>query len=455
MAQILVIEDNDTMREGVVEILSRLGHTVLSAGGGREGVALFRKNHPEFVITDLKMEDMDGMEVIRKVREFSSEALILIMTAYGTIEVAVEAMKLGAFDFVTKPFPPDLLRAKVSQALDVAQMKRENIFLRRENARQHPQGMTGNSKALSQIREQVSRVAPTDTTVLITGESGTGKELVARAIHSQSQRSERPFVKVDCTALAEGVLESELFGHERGAFTGATHRKPGRFELADQGTLFLDEIGEIPPSVQLKLLRVLQDRSFERVGGTQTLRVDVRIVSATNRDLYAAIQQGRFREDLFYRLHIVPIQIPPLRERRADIPSLIDDFCERLSKKTGRPLSFSSEAMLLLQGYAWPGNVRELENLLERLSVLSAGGEIGPGGLPPEVRKTNNSVDLELPPKEIPLTQALESLERQLILRAFAEAGGVKTRTAQLLGIKTSALYYKMEKYGIIGEPAP
>jgi two-component system response regulator HydG len=338
---------------------------------------------------------------------------------------------------------------KVAGALDFARMRAENLFLRSESQREHPDTMIGGSKGLSGIREQISRVAPTDSTVLITGESGTGKELVARAIHAQSKRTHRPFIKVDCSSLAEGVLESELFGHERGAFTGAIQRKQGRFELADGGTLFLDEIGEIAPSIQLKLLRVLQDRCFERVGGTRTLNVDVRVISATNRDLAEQIKTGKFREDLFYRLHILPIHLPALRERKEDVPLLVDHFVQILAKRNGRNVTITPEVMALFRAYSWPGNIRELENLLERLYVLTPGGVIDANALPEELKKSNDHVELELPPRSVTLDQALETLERQLILRAYEEAGGIKTKTAQLLGIKTSALYYKLEKYGI------
>lgn len=452
MAQILIVEDNVTMREGIVQILSRIGHDLHAASGGREGVELFSQVSPDFVITDLKMEDMDGIEVLRKIKESSPDAIVMIITAFGSIEVAVEAMKLGAYDFITKPFPPDLLRVKVAGALDFARMRAENVFLRSESRREHPDTMIGQSNSMAEIREQISRAAPTDSTVLITGESGTGKELVARAIHAQSSRVQRPFIKVDCSSLAEGVLESELFGHERGAFTGAIARKQGRFELAEGGTIFLDEIGEIPLTTQVKLLRILQDRSFERVGGTRTLNANVRVISATNKDLSVQIQAGKFREDLFYRLHIVPIQVPPLRERKEDVPLLMDHFLEILIKKNSKPVTITPEAVTLLKSYAWPGNIRELENLLERLYVLTPRGVIDANALPGELKTSNDHVDLELPPRNVTLDQALETLERQLILRAYEEAGGVKTKTAQLLGIKTSALYYKLEKYGIAKE---
>ncbi len=449
MAQLLVIEDNVTMREGMIQTLNRAGYEVKGARGGREGVELFKQFSPDFVITDLKMEDLDGVEVVRQIRAHSSDALVMIVTAFGTIETAVEAMKLGAFDFITKPFPADLLRVKVGHALDVARMRAENLFLRQESRQHLPEAMIGTSKSLREIMEQVQRVAPTDSSVLIMGESGTGKELVARAIHSGSRRAQKPFIKVDCAALAEGVLESELFGHERGAFTGAVGRKQGRFELADEGTIFLDEVGEIPNNVQLKLLRVLQDRTFERVGGTQTLKVDVRVVSATNKNLKEEVKKGRFREDLYYRLHIVPIELPSLRKRSEDIPTLIEHFLTRMSRRQGKTKRVMPESMTLLKEYSWPGNIRELENLIERIFILTPGADILPEHLPDTLKKPNQNVNLDLPALGVPLDAALEEMERKLILRAYQEAGGVKTKTAQLLGVKTSALYYKLEKYGI------
>jgi len=448
MAQLLVIEDNATMREGIVRTLSKEGHEVTPASGGKEGVRLFREVAPDFVITDLKMEDMDGIDVLRQIRENHPEALVMIITAFGTIETAVEAMKLGALDFITKPFSPDLLRVKVNHALDVVKTKAENQFLRRENWGRFPKEMIGNSSSIMKVQEQVARVAPTDSTVLVTGESGSGKELVARALHAGSPRAKKQFIKVDCTALAEGLLESELFGHERGAFTGAVQRKPGRFELADGGTIFLDEIGEISPSTQVKLLRVLQDRCFERVGGTRTIRVDVRIVSATNKDLLKEVTKGRFREDLYYRLHIVPIHLPPLRERPSDIKPLVRHFCSQLALAHGNEKRVTEEAIAILRSYQWPGNIRELENVLERAFVLTPGREIGADQLPQSLKKSNHYVSLEMPSQEVSLNDALEELERKLILRAYNDAGGVKTKTAELLGIKPSALYYKLEKNG-------
>ncbi len=449
MAQILIIEDNETMREGITHILSRMGHDVRAASGGKQGVEMFEQNAPDFVITDLKMEDLDGLEVLQRIRRRSPEALVMMITAFGTIETAVEAMKLGAYDFITKPFSPEMLRLKVRSALEYGKTRDENRYLKAELEKDQPSLMVGNAKPMRDLYDQIARVAPSESTVLITGESGTGKELVARALHARSKRSERPFIKVDCSALAEGVLESELFGHEQGAFTGATHRKPGRFELADTGTIFLDEVGAISLNVQTKLLRVLQDRSFERVGGTRTIRVDVRVLSATNKDLNEEVRAGRFREDLFYRLQVVPLFVPPLRQRREDIPVLVQHFMAKHARKGGRNLSITPEAVSILEAHDWAGNIRELEHLIERLYVLTPGNVIDLPDLPNGLTRNLPHEGLAFSSKTVPLNEALEQLERQLILKAYEEAQGIKTKTAELLGIKTSALYYKLEKYGI------
>lgn len=446
MAHILVVEDNTTMREGIVQILSALGHDVHGAASGKEGLQYFHLTEPDFVITDLKMDDIDGMKVLKDIRETSPETVVMIITAFGTIELAVEAMKMGAFDFITKPFPPDMLRIKVAKGLELISAKAENKYFRQEQTRNLSDSIIGDSASMKEIKNQAGKASGVDTTVLITGESGTGKEVIARAIHAQSNRKDRPFIKVDCASLAEGVLESELFGHERGSFTGASQRKQGRFELADKGTLFLDEIGNLSPQIQLKLLRVLQDRSFERVGGNKTIHVDVRIISATNVDLKKQVKEGKFREDLYYRLHIIPIELPPLRKRKSDIPILIQYFIRKFSTKMGKNYSFSPEALEQLKSYEWPGNIRELMNVLERIFVLAKDEKIEPDDLPGEIKKVHDFGTLQ---KGTSLSDALEEVEKSLILKAYHETGGIKTKTAEKLGIKTSALYYKLEKYGI------
>ncbi len=457
MSRVLVIDDNDTMREGMAISIRKMGHEIAACAGGAEGIAAFQKQRFDFVITDLKMAPVDGLEVVKKVRELDAEAVILVVTAHGTIEVAVEAMKRGAFDFITKPFPPEVLRAKVEQGLSMVGIRRELGRLQAHNEvlQQETKGALGNivgsSEPVQRLLSALKKVAAADASVLVTGESGTGKELVARAVHDLSERKSGPFVAVHCAALTETLLESELFGHERGAFTGAIKRKLGRFELADRGTLFLDEIGEISPSIQAKLLRVLQQKEFQRVGGEETIKVDVRVVSATNRDLKAEVEKGTFREDLFYRLHIVPLHLPALRERPKDVIELAEHFIRKHAPRVNRKVrGLSEEAKRALESYAWPGNVRELENAIEQALVFCEGEEITAADLPAFVAKGRAADVLSLPTDNKPLPDILEELERQLIVRAYEKARGVKTETARLLGIKTSGLYYKLEKYGLI-----
>lgn len=458
MAKILVVEDNETLREGVVQVLQRMDQEVFAAPGGARGLEIFEEESPDLVITDLKMDGVDGMEVLRKVLERDGDTLVIMMTAFGSIERAVEAMQAGAFDFIPKPFPPDLLRTRVERALGIRAARRhterlenENAMLRRDFAQGFDDEIVGASEPIRQVLERVRRAAGSDSTVYIHGESGTGKELVARALHKASHRAEGPFIKVNCSALAESLLESELFGHEKGAFTGAHKRRLGRFELADGGTIFLDEIGDISKSIQLKLLRVIQEREFERVGGEKTLSTDVRVVTATNRDLREAVEEGDFREDLYYRLHIIPIELPPLRERPGDVAPLVEHFLRKLSARTRSSVTgVAPRAMDMLQRYQWPGNVRELENVIEHALVFAQGDQITVEDLPPMMggQRGEARVDL-LAVEQKSLPDVLEELECDLIAQAFERAEGVKTETARILGIKPSALYYKLEKYGI------
>jgi two-component system, NtrC family, response regulator HydG len=462
MATILIIDDNETIREGLSHVVRKMGHAPVTAASGKEGLEKLKAQRPDFVITDLKMEGLDGVEVLRGVREFDPDCPAMIITAFGTVETAVEAMKLGAFDFLIKPFAPEVVRLKVERALELRNARRmkgrleaENAYLRGEESERFGE-MVGSTDAMKKVFAVVERVAPTDTSVAIYGESGTGKELVARAIHNRSRRggAGAPFIKVNCGALAETLLESELFGHEKGAFTGAIKRKLGRFELADTGTLFLDEIGDITPSMQTKLLRVLQEREFERVGGEQSVKVDVRVISATNRDLGKEVAEGRFREDLFYRLQVV---LPPLRERKDDLGPLVSHFIAKLAPKTNPQVRGISDAALArLYAYRWPGNVRELGNVIEQALVFADGDSIAPDALPEALRMNDGprlapeaAAELPVPSGQLALPDLLDDLEKQLILKAYAQAKGVKTETARLLGIKTSALYYKLEKYGI------
>jgi len=456
MATILIIDDNETIRIGLQQVIRKMGYNALVAASGSEGLQLFKKNEIDFVITDLKMEGMGGVEVLRAVGDASPDCPTMIITAFGTVETAVEAMKLGAFDFLQKPFAPEVVRLKVERALELGlarkakrRLEGENEYLRSETQGQYSE-LVGSAPCMEAVFKVMDKVSPTDSSVFVAGESGTGKELVARAIHNKSRCAGGPFIKVNCGALPETLLESELFGHEKGSFTGAIRRKLGRFELADEGTLFLDEIGDVSPALQLKLLRVLQEKEFERVGGEATIRVNVRVISATNKELKTEVAEGRFREDLYYRLHIVPIQLPPLRDRREDIPALVSHFIEKLAPRTNpRVTGIADDALGRLMSYQWPGNVRELENVIEQALVFAEGEIINIAALPEFLRGDAGGGTLSLPKGEMSLPEILEDLERQLILKAYRKAGGVKTETARLLGIKTSALYYKLEKYQI------
>ena len=460
MATVLIVDDNETIREGIAHVVRKMGHAALAVASGKAALELLRRNGADFLITDLKMDGLDGVEVLRQAREIDPELPAMIVTAFGTVETAVEAMKLGAFDFLQKPFAPEVVRLKVTRALELRAARRdrgrllaENEYLRRDDGAGAE--LVGATPELSRVLATIERVAPTDTSVAITGESGTGKELVARAIHARSKRADGPFIKVSCAALADTLLESELFGHEKGSFTGAVKRKLGRFELADRGTLFLDEIGDVSPAVQTKLLRVLQEREFERVGGEQTVKVDVRLVSATNKDLGAEVAAGRFREDLYYRLQVVPIAMPPLRERKADLPLLVDHFLRKLGPRTNPGVrGLDDAAMARLIAYHWPGNVRELENVIEQALVFADGPLIGPEALPRFLqyeagREGERAAAGGSGVGERTLPDVLEEIEREMILKAYEKARGVKTETARLLGVKPSALYYKLEKYGI------
>jgi two-component system response regulator HydG len=459
MGTVLVIDDHETIRVALSQIVRKMGLESLEAGSGKAGLELMKKNPVDFVITDLKMEGFDGVAVLERISEMDPDVPVMIVTAYGTVETAVSAMKLGAFDFITKPFSPEVVRLKVQRALELSEARRAKsraegeAEILRAQVRDGLGELKGSSPQMQEIYRAIEKVASTDATVLISGESGTGKELVARAIHEKSERASGPFIAVNCGALAEGLLESELFGHEKGAFTGAVRRKLGRFELADRGTIFLDEVSEIGPGVQVKLLRVLQQKCFERVGSEQTKQVDVRILSATNRDLEQHVREGGFRQDLFYRLMVVPIHLPPLRDRRSDIPELARHFVAKLRSRLNPAVEgLSDDAVGRLMAYDWPGNVRELENAVEQALVFAEGESISAEALPARIRGPSEATDggLEVPSEQSSLPEILEDLEKQLILRAYHEADGVKTETARRLGIKTSALYYKLEKYGII-----
>jgi two-component system NtrC family response regulator len=449
--RILVVDDEKNYLVVLDALLSEAGYEVMAAAGGARALAMLEDEEPDLMVTDMRMPRMSGLELIAAVKERYPDLPVIVMTAYGTVENAVEAMKLGAVDYIMKPFENQELLLTIDKALKLRRLMAQNRLLKEDARRAGGFGrIIGDCRSMRAVFAVVAKVAATKATVLITGESGTGKELIARAIHEQSPRADEPFVAVNCMALTETLLESELFGHEKGSFTGASARRKGRFELADKGTLFLDEVGEIAPSLQVKLLRVLQERTFERVGGNQPISVDVRIVAATNRDLAAAVAQGRFREDLFYRLNVVRVELPPLRERREDLPALVAHFVRRYAAEMGRAApAVSPEAMALIYDYAWPGNVRELENALER-AVIMAGGEIRPQDLPLEVgpgaAEPCSAPEL---PSDMGINQAVEDLERRMILRALQEANGVAAHAAEALGVTKSNLAYKMKKYGL------
>lgn len=458
--QLLIVDDEPNLRKILSAQLSRDGYEILTAEDGEQGLTLLRENHIDMVITDLKMPKVDGLTLLREALQENPELPIVMITAHGTVDTAVEALKIGAFDYLTKPFDKDEVRAVVAKALRTKQLSEEEAT----SSPQGPQarfGIIGQSAGLQELYQLLERVADTPTTVLITGESGTGKELVARALHEHSSRRDKPFIKVNCAAIPKELIESELFGYERGAFTGAVTSKPGRFELANTGTLFLDEIGEIPVEMQVKLLRALQESEFERVGGIKTIRVDVRLVAATNRDLERLIASGNFRKDLYYRLNVVPIRLPALRERVGDIPALVEHFLAKFSERLKKHVVGTElEALECLSTYAWPGNIRELENVIERAVLFCDTDKLSVRDLPPEVR---GAAALQAPvsfdpaqsdlPRESGLKEhvkvAMSRLERELVSRALSQTGGNVTHAARLLKISRKGLQLKMKELGL------
>jgi DNA-binding NtrC family response regulator len=452
--EIIVIEDNDTMRLGIADSLKREGYKVTAFENGIEALKKFQFSPAVLAIIDLKMEPMNGIEVLSKLKEINPSTEVLMISAYGTVEDAVKAMKLGASDFLTKPFSPDELRIRVNKIWQkilsdrkIEDLIDQNKFLNEELFTGYDE-IIGNSQAIKKVFSLIEQVADKDSTILIQGESGTGKELVARAIHKKSKRSDHPFIRVNCGVLNDNLLESELFGHEKGAFTGAIKQKKGRFELADKGTLFLDEIGDVSTAMQVKLLRVLQEYEFERVGGEVTLKSDVRIIAASNKDLFKLIAESKFREDLFYRLSVIPISLPSLRERKEDIPLLINYFMQKLSEKNrSERKEIRGDGLSLLMEYHWPGNIRELQNLVERLYVISKGK-----GIDSLLIAAHLSGNITMGNGYAPLTleDAVQSFEKNMIVQAMKKSDGVKNRAAKLLGISTSVLYYKLEKYGLL-----
>jgi DNA-binding NtrC family response regulator len=444
--RILVVDDEVNARTALSELLRDEGFEVEMAADAFKALGKYEAFDPHVVVTDLKMPGMDGIELVKKIRAHERPAAVVVMTAFGEVQTALDAMRAGAADYLTKPLNFDELLIVLDRVLETAQLQRETRELRsRVRDRVAPSSIIGSAPVMQAVFEVVDQVAPSRATVLITGESGTGKELVANAIHQRSPRASRPFIKLHCAALAESLLESELFGHEKGAFTGAVARRDGRFSLADGGTLFLDEIGEISQSIQVKLLRFLQEHEFERVGGSQTIRVDVRVIAATNRNLAEEVAAGRFREDLFYRLNVVSIEMPPLRDRRSDIPELAKFFLDRYASDNGKSIDgLSSEALDVLVAHDWPGNVRELENAIERAVVLTTGSLIEARALPAHIKKRVQGGDSGVP--AIPGATMAE-LERYAILETLAACGGSTSKAAEMLGISPRTIQYRLHEY--------
>ncbi len=443
-ARVVVADDEASARSGLATLLREEGFEVAVAEDGLKALALVQENAPDVLITDLRMPGLDGIELLRRVREIDPDIIVVLMTAFAEVETAVRAMHEGAEHYLTKPLQIDELVLVLGRALERRKLRNEATELRaRLKERLRFDNLIGSSPAMQEVFNVIEQVAPTKATVLISGESGTGKELVAQAIHENSPRAHAPFVKLHCAALAETILESELFGHEKGSFTGAAGRREGRFKQADGGTLFLDEIGEISPSIQVKLLRFLQERSFERVGGNETLKVDVRVIAATNRDLAAEVANGKFREDLYYRLNVVNVEMPPLRARPSDLLPLATHFLQRFAKENGKRIEgFADDAVERITGYRWPGNVRELENVIERAVVLCDGSRLTAKHLPAGVGAVPRGA-VRIP------GSAMAEIERHAILTTLEACGGRTTQAAQMLDISVRKIQYKLHEYGV------
>jgi len=462
--QILVADDEPNLRRVLSAQLHRDGYEVIAVEDGQAALEAIEAHHVDVVITDLRMPRVDGMELLKRVTASNPDVPVIMITAHGTVDTAVEALKHGAFDYITKPFEQSELRNVVSKATRTRELSQHDVAT--EPTEPGRYRLIGQSARMTEVYQVIEKVADTPSTVLITGESGTGKELIARALHENSSRNGKPFIRVNCAAIPRDLIESELFGYEKGAFTGAVTSKPGRFELAHDGTLFLDEIGEIPVNMQVKLLRAIQEQEFERVGGIKTIEVDVRLVAATNRDLQEEIRQGRFREDLYYRLNVVQVRLPPLRERTSDIPLLVEHFLRHFRAKLKKDVRGVSEgAMERLLAHPWPGNIRELENVIERCLLFCDGERIDVGDLPPELRAPGSAAapierapsadgDVEVAERPPPglkeaVREATSRLERELIVRALKQTGGNVTHTARLLKISRKSLQTKMKELGL------
>src|SRR6266851_2474120 len=451
MPTILIIEDEAKMRRLLELNLGDDGFKTLSAGDAETGLKLLASESVHLVLTDLKLPGISGLEFLQTAKRQNSALPVVVMTAFGSVETAVEAMKAGASDYVLKPFSLAEMRMVIHKELDVHNLREENRSLREALGKRyaHP-NIVAQSPKMQEVLATLERVAPTNSTVLLGGETGVGKDLIARAIHQKSRRAAGPFIKINSTAIPENLLESELFGYEKGAFTGAAASKPGKFELADKGTLFLDEIGDVPPAIQVKLLRVLQEREFERLGGTRTVKVDVRLVAATNRDLRAALEEGTFREDLYYRLNVVPVDIPPLREHKEDIPDLVNLFLARQADESARKITgVSPEAMKILIDHHWPGNVRELQNIMERAAALASGPASGPSDIQIDAQRTKPADSSN---SFLPEGMTLEQWEDEMIRESLRRANGNKSQAARLLGLSRNALRYRLGKLGVEDE---
>ncbi len=449
--KILIIDDEQSILESLADILEDEGYRVVTATSAAQGQRVLQEENPDLLILDVWLPDTDGLELLRVLRQESPSLPVIIISGHGTVEMAVEAIKLGAFDFLEKPLSYDRVVVTVANALRFRALEEENLRLR---ARITGKGLSGESPAIRRVKTEIERVAPTDATVLIMGESGVGKEVAARMIHELSARRSRPFVELNCAAIPEELIESELFGHEKGAFTGATTVKRGKFELANGGTLFLDEIGDMSLSAQAKVLRVLQEKRFERLGGTRTIEVDVRVIAATNKDLQQEISAGRFRQDLFFRLNVVPIVIPPLRERPEDIPLLVQEFLQELAQHTGLGhKNLEPEVLEALKRYSWPGNVRELRNLIERLVIMASGPKITLQDLPQEIYQGGPS---STSPSQDPwfvcdnFKEARQLFEREFLRRKMAKFQGNISQTAEAIGLERSYLHRKLKALGLV-----
>jgi len=453
--KILIAEDNDLNRETLAQLLAEDGYKIKTVVDGRAGIETFLEDKFDLVITDLRMPNVDGLEFLKYIKQANRDNLVIMITGHGTINSAVEAMQLGAFDFITKPIKDDLVKLSVNRAISFAKLRSENISLKEHlKEKQTFDKLIGYSDCMKKVFDTIEKVSASDSTILIEGESGTGKELVARAIHFKSDRNSQPMISVNCGAIPEDLLESELFGHEKGAFTGAIRNRMGRFELAQGGTIFLDEIGDMSPALQVKVLRVIQEKQFERIGGIKTINADVRIIAATNQNLEKAVAEKRFREDLFYRINVIPIHLPALRERGSDILILANHFLMNFNKlKKKNVKRITNEAVTYLKQYAWPGNVRELQNLIEMIVVMKEEGEICVEDLPPKfhnIQKTHeNSSSIDITDEGINFNDYVNQFEKNLLMKALKMSGGVKNRAAKLLSLNRTTLVEKLKRLDI------